>query len=458
MNRSRSLLLLASLCALLWLSTSLLGCNQPSPRPLDAQQLWIKQHALVLNTTDPNAPLDDLRPLQPLVGTASIVGLGEATHGSHEFFTMKQRLLEFLVQHMGFTLFAMEGSWSAGEKINAYVLHGQGEAADVLQQFHFWTWNTQEVLALLQWMRAYDADPAHQQKVAFAGFDCQYIESNTYDAVTEYLQAVDPSNVPKVRAWYQGLRPDPATSMTEYTKAYSQLPQATRQQYLHQAQQVYDLLKGNQVAYTAHSSPQAFAQALQETRVIVQGAQLLSYDQSRAQQSQAGSDRDTFMAENIAWLHEQSQNGAKMVLWAHNEHIATQANYPTMGWHLREQFHSDYLAIGTSFYEGFFNAHGLDSQGNPTPVQPFHIQASQASSSYELGNVGLPLYALDLRHIPAGSVGDWMNGYHPFLEIGAVYSPAFERSSYVPTPLPQWFDVLINIRDVTASHLLPLQN
>ncbi len=107
MNRSRSLLLLASLCALLWLSTSLLGCNQPSPRPLDAQQLWIKQHALVLNTTDPNAPLDDLRPLQPLVGTASIVGLGEATHGSHEFFTMKQRLLEFLVQHMGFTLFAM---------------------------------------------------------------------------------------------------------------------------------------------------------------------------------------------------------------------------------------------------------------------------------------------------------------------------------------------------------------
>lgn len=179
MNRSRTSLLLGLLCSLLWLSTSLFGCNQPSPRPLDAQQLWLKQHALVLNTTDPNAPLDDLLPLQPLVGTASIVGLGEATHGSHEFFTMKQRLLEFLAQHMGFTLFAMEGSWSAGEKINAYVLYGQGEAADVLQQFHFWTWNTQEVLALLQWLRAYDADPAHQQKVAFAGFDCQYIEPNT---------------------------------------------------------------------------------------------------------------------------------------------------------------------------------------------------------------------------------------------------------------------------------------
>jgi hypothetical protein len=72
----------------------------------------------VLKTTDPNAPLDDLAPLQQLIGNASIVGLGEDTHGSHEFFTMKHRLLEFLVEKMGFTMFAMEGSWSAGEKIN----------------------------------------------------------------------------------------------------------------------------------------------------------------------------------------------------------------------------------------------------------------------------------------------------------------------------------------------------
>src|SRR5207244_1201435 len=91
---------------------------------------WIQQQALVLKTTDPQSPLNDVQPLQRIVGSASIVGLGEATHGSHEFFTMKQRLLEFLVEKMGFTMFAMEGSWSAGEQINTYVLTGQGDARD----------------------------------------------------------------------------------------------------------------------------------------------------------------------------------------------------------------------------------------------------------------------------------------------------------------------------------------
>jgi erythromycin esterase len=463
MNRSPAAILLVSLLVLLGLSIGLLGCTQPAPRlhaqstrPLDGLQTWIKQHAIVLKTTDPTASLDDLAPLQQVVGTASIVGLGEDTHGSHEFFAMKQRLLEFLVEKMGFTLFAMEGSWSAGETINQYVLNGQGEAANVLQQFHFWTWNTQEVLALLQWMRAYDADPSHTQKVAFAGFDCQVIEPNTYDAVIAYLQAVDPPSVPRVMAWYQGLRPDPTMSMTQYTTAYMQLPQSTRQQYVQDAQQVYHLLQAHQTPYTSLSSPQAFAHALQEARVIVQGAQLLSYDQS--QQAQASSDRDAFMAENIAWLHEQSQGGAKMVLWAHDYHIASDSYHDTMGQHLRDRYQSQYLAIGTSFYEGFFNARGMDAQGHLTPVQPFYIQASQASSNYELGTLGLPLYALDLRHISAGPVSDWMIGYPPFLEIGAVYTPASAPSDYAPTDLLQWFDVMISIQHVTASHVLPLQD
>jgi erythromycin esterase len=155
------------LCCLLSMSIGLLGCNGPSPKKvqpppaLSAAQTWIKQHAILLKTTAPQAPLDDLLPLEPLIGTASLVGLGVATHGSHEFFTMKQRLLEFLVEKMGFTMFAMEGSWSVGEQINRYVVQGQGDAGTVLQLFYEWPWNTQEVLDLLNWMRAYNADPTH---------------------------------------------------------------------------------------------------------------------------------------------------------------------------------------------------------------------------------------------------------------------------------------------------------
>src|SRR5437588_8819615 len=230
---SKATIRFIGLFCLLSVSIGLSGCSGPSPSkvepapPLSATQTWIKQHAIVLNSTDPRASLDDLPPLQAVIGMASLVGLGEATHGSHEIFTMKHRLLEFLVEQMGFTMFAMEGSWSAGEQINRYVLTGQGDAATVLQQFHQWIWNTQEVLDMLHWMRAYNADSHHLQKISFAGFDCQLIESNTYQSVIGYFQAVDPHRVATVAALYQGVGPAPGVSMGTYEDAYQQLPPAT---------------------------------------------------------------------------------------------------------------------------------------------------------------------------------------------------------------------------------------
>jgi erythromycin esterase len=90
----------------------------PAPPPnLPAVQAWIKQNAIPLQSTDPGASLDDLAALQQIVGSATIVGLGEGSHGSHEFFTMKQRLLEYLVEKMGFTMFAMEWGWDIGMQI-----------------------------------------------------------------------------------------------------------------------------------------------------------------------------------------------------------------------------------------------------------------------------------------------------------------------------------------------------
>jgi erythromycin esterase len=442
---------------LLSISIGLIGCNGPypsrniqSPPALSAAQTWIKQHAIVLKTTDPQAPLDDLLPLKPLIGTASLIGLGEATHGSHEFFTMKHRLLEFLVEKMGFTMFAMEGSWSAGEQINAYVLKGQGDAANVLQLFHFWTWNTQEVLDLLKWMRAYNADTTHLQKISFAGFDCQIIEPNTYESVTHYLQSVDPPRVATVAALYRGLRPDPAVSMGQYEAAYQQLPQSTLQRYVNQARQVYDLLTQQQVAYEKRSSPQAFAMAEQEARVIVQHAQLYS-----ANPDEAGGIRDKAMADNIAWLHEQTASGKKIVLWAHDGHIAT-AEQPAMGWFLRERYGTHYLAVGMSFYEGSFNAVGLDDKGQSTPLQPYDVQLSDPGSYNDtFGHLGLSLYALDLRHLPEGAAGQWLQVPHNFAMIGALYDS--RKASYISLLfLPHYFDVIIHIQKVTASHLLPL--
>ncbi len=145
---------------------TLLPTSAPPPTPapppdLQAVRSWIKQNAVPLQTINPTAPLNDLASLQQIVGDAAIVGLGEGSHGSHEFFTMKQRLLEFLVEKKGFTLFAMEWGWGTGMQINDYILNGRGDARAILEGQNFWIWKTQEMLGLLEWMRAYNANPAH---------------------------------------------------------------------------------------------------------------------------------------------------------------------------------------------------------------------------------------------------------------------------------------------------------
>ncbi|MBA3826790.1 MAG: erythromycin esterase family protein [Ktedonobacterales bacterium] len=135
-----------------------------------ALQLDLRPYALPLTTTDPTAPFSDLAPLKASIGTASIVGLGEGTHGSSEFFTMKDRLVRSLVEQKGFTMVGLEVSWSVGENANDYVLNGIGNAKDSALQMG-WPWNTHEVEAVLQWM--HDYNKTHTPKVVFAGFDCQ---------------------------------------------------------------------------------------------------------------------------------------------------------------------------------------------------------------------------------------------------------------------------------------------
>src|SRR5216684_1510761 len=135
---------------------------------------WLKSSAIPLDSTSPESGLDDLRQMQSTIGNARIVAMGEATHGTHEFFQLKHRMLEFLVERMGFTVFGIEANWPESLAVNEYVLHGHGDATAALAGMYFWTWNTEELLDLIQWMRAWNADPKHDKKVRFYGFDMQF--------------------------------------------------------------------------------------------------------------------------------------------------------------------------------------------------------------------------------------------------------------------------------------------
>ena len=140
---------------------------------LDSVAAWLASHAVRLRTVEARNGFDDLQPLKPIIGAARVVVLGEATHGTREFFQLKHRMLEFLVTEMGFTAFGIEATMPEAFAINEYVLTGKGDPARALAGLYFWTVNTEEVLDMIQWMRQYNADPRNVKKVTFYGFDMQ---------------------------------------------------------------------------------------------------------------------------------------------------------------------------------------------------------------------------------------------------------------------------------------------
>lgn len=422
---------------------------------------WIKAKALPLRTLDPHAPLDDLAPLAHIVGNASLVALGEASHGGHEFFVMKHRLLRFLVEHLGFTLFAMEMSWMQAEAINDYVLTGIGEGRTLLRKNGYGIWNTEEVLELIEWIRTYNTDPAHTRKLHFAGFDSVVPSAAGLEQIVQYFQVVDPPCSAQIAEHYQHLS----------TISYRNLPERSiRQHYLEGAEQVCDLLQEHADAYIARSSSATYDATLQAARVVRQAVMRIRYGESELDlQSEeyraVGQERDHFMAENVQWLFEHAEAGTKMVLWAHNWHIGTWGEmriagtnevYPFtwMGMDLRQRYENAYLTLGFSFFEGSHQAVLIDTQGKiPALERRVHLIGPAHPESYpaELHQAG-SLYLLDLRHLPAGEAGSWLTGPHPFRDFGAEH---IEDGGYHTLSLPAWFDVLLHIESISPTHLLP---
>lgn len=132
---------------------------------------WIAAHAIPLATPQARQGFGDLQPLKNVIGDARIVSLGEATHGTREFFQLKHRLLEFLATEMEFTIFSIEANLPEAYRLNDFVLTGEGDPARLLKGMYFWTWNTEEVLDMINWMREFNR--SGRGRVQFTGFDMQ---------------------------------------------------------------------------------------------------------------------------------------------------------------------------------------------------------------------------------------------------------------------------------------------
>lgn len=389
---------------------------------------WIAAHATPLVSPEAGHGFGDMAPIARLVGAAKIVALGEATHGTREFFQLKHRFLEYLVARLGFTVFAIEASQSECRAIDDYVLHGRGDARAALAGVRYWTWNTEEVLSMIEWMRAWNADPGHVAKVRFRGFDMQ-ITAGAHAGVAEFLERVgaDPALIAPIGPLAQ---PPSREGPAHGARVRAGLARIAR---------TFD---AHRKAWIARTSADEFARARHDVTILQQATRMA------ASRSPLGA-RDRSMADNVVWILNHEPRGARIVLWAHNGHIANRlAAYRNMGSVLRGRFKAGYVNLGFVFARGSFQAMTGESKGHPEVVTVGPPPAGGAGAAF--ARAGLPLFVLDLRNLPrSGPVRDWFAAAHPVREIGALYDGEKEMSSR--QVLPDLYDAVIFVERTTPA-------
>ncbi|MDO0938644.1 erythromycin esterase family protein [Streptomyces sp. DG2A-72] len=395
-------------------------------------------------TVEPGGSTGDLRPLDRMIGDAQVVGVGEATHGSHDFFALKDRVLRHLVEEKGFRTFALEAPWSTGLRLDAYVLHGKGEPRRIMreefQRDYLW-WNNTDHLRLVEWMRAYNVrhpgDP-----VRFIGDDIAWTGPELYDAVTDHVAATRPELSPRFAELYRGLRPTAATKA--YIEQYMSKPYAERREMAERTGEALDLLRGQGPG----EGRAAYDRAVQNATVIDQTARQYAFDfEDPAQIAEAMRYRDGAMAANVVWW--QRHTGTKVLLSAHDEHVGyvavDPASSPKMqGAFLRESLGAGYVSVGVTFDRGSFNATGLDEEA----VRRWTLgPAGPGSNERTLDRVRHRDYVVDLRSVGSPARA-WLAKARPTRTIGTAYPDGPHDIA-----LSRSHDVLIHLHEVEASTL-----
>ncbi|MEV4098916.1 erythromycin esterase family protein [Nonomuraea sp. NPDC049649] len=406
---------------------------------------WLASRVVPLDGLDPRAPVGDLEPLRAALGGVRVVGLGEATHGTREFFLLKHRLLRFLVEEMGFTVLAMEASVSAAEALDVYVQGGAGEPERLLADLGFWTWRTREMLAVVEWMRAHNRTAS--RRVRFAGIDPQF-PAASLRWLRDHLgerELLAPLSVLEETRLGVGEPLDPAIEtaarrLLEYVTANGSRVDRFAE-------------PGRVGGATATMDAEAHA------RIVRQFAALVTRPMRDADGSRtAGAARDRFMAENVDRLLERP--GAKVAVWAHNGHVTTGhyagRSIPAMGHHLRERHGSGYYALGLLFGSGEFRARRLRF-GRPDVRRPPVRNSVPAVDRADMVESRLAAacprdHVVDLRGGPRpDAVDEWLGKEQYVRGYGAVVGRFSYKMSFTPTVLGDDFDGLAYVARGTCS-------
>lgn len=396
----------------------------------------------------------DLDPLVRRVGEAHHVLLGEATHGTHEFYTWRMAITKRLITEKGFQFIAVEGDWPDCYRINRYVkgyADQDREPAELLRSFDrwpTWMWANWEIVALVSWLKEYNRALPANQRIGFYGLDV-YSLWESMENLMEYLSAHDPEALEYVKDAIRCFEPYEAD---EHRYARSQ-----HHQIDHSCQEaVVELLTAiRKKAPVYNRDPEASLNTEQNAIIAVNAERY--YRHMMRFDVNTWNLRDRHMVETLTRLLQFYGPDAKAILWEHNTHIGD-ARFTDMismgdinvGQLVREKKgEADTVLVGFGTYAGEVIAGANWGAPMERKVLPKAKEGSVEALLHAASSEDRMLL------FNANGKNDRFSTYLPHRAVGVVYDPAYEkRGNYVPTVLNRRYDCFIYLDETTALHPL----
>ena len=403
-------------------------------------------------------PLDDPADLDPLlerIGDARYVLLGEASHGTHEYYRWRAEISRRLIAERGFSFVAVEGDWPDCYELNRCVKHDPrvpDQPRGVLDSFDrwpAWMWANHEVAAFADWLRGHNADRMPSDMTGFYGLDV-YSLWESMRAILDYLSEHEPQHVEAaMQAWrcFEPYGGDPQ----QYARATRIVPTSCENAVIGLLVKLRDVARESsdeddpEARFNAEQNAEVAAGAERYYRAMVGGG------------GESWNVRDRHMTDTLDRLMRHHGPDAKAIVWEHNTHIGdaratdmADAGMVNVGQLVRER-HGDeqVVLVGFGGYAGSVIAGA--SWGAPMEhmLVPPARKGSVEALLHEAGS-GPSLFVF-----PSARAPSWLHDRRDHRAIGVVFDPRLERSrNYVPTVLGQRYDAFCFFDDTEALHPL----
>ncbi|WP_075879589.1 protein-L-isoaspartate(D-aspartate) O-methyltransferase [Vreelandella massiliensis] len=407
---------------------------------------------LVAQAAEPIDDIDEgeIDKMLERIGDSRVVLIGEASHGTSEFYRFRARITRALIEKKGFNFVAVEADWPDASRVDHYVRHRQTPPSEwtAFSRFPTWMWRNEEVRDFVDWLREYNAgiDDA-DKRVGFHGLDL-YSLFTSIDAVLDYLDEVDPEAAMTARERYGCLTPWQADPMTYGRAAVS----GRYRECEDDAVAMLVELLNKRMTYTDQDG-ERFLDAVQNARLIANAERY--YRSMYSGYSDSWNLRDQHMFDTLESLLSHGGQGTKAVVWEHNSHIgdASATDMLARGQHnvgqlCREAYGDDAYLIGFGTHSGTVAA----ATDWDDPMEVKQVRPSLEGSWERIFHeTGIPAFTLPLRHVPLPELDKRLHGIYLERAIGVIYRPETERAShYFKARLADQFDEYVWIDQTRA--------